>query len=99
MRNLIDITLSALNLTTSQENFFCQIDIIYKPVKRADEIINCYFSKKLSLPFCANFNEGKKLNIFQHSNVFFVHITTLEIFSKIAQDCRVTSIVLMHKIY
>ena len=28
---------------------FRPIDIIYRPLKRPDEIINCYFSEKLNL--------------------------------------------------
>ena len=40
---------------------FCPIDIIYKPVKKADDIINCFFSEKLNIAFRASFNEGSKI--------------------------------------
>ena len=40
---------------------FRPTDIIYKPVKRSDEIINCYFSEKLNQAFCVSFNEGTKI--------------------------------------
>ena len=40
---------------------FCPIDIIYKPIKKSDDKINCYFSEKLNIAFCANFNEGSKI--------------------------------------
>ena len=37
---------------------FRPIDIIYKPVRKPDEIINCYFSEGLNLAFCESFSEG-----------------------------------------
>ena len=40
---------------------FRPIDIIYKLVKRSDEIINCFFSEKLQIAFRASFNEGTKI--------------------------------------
>ena len=39
---------------------FHPIDIIYKPVKRCDEIIDCFFSEKLNLTFRTSFSEGAK---------------------------------------
>ena len=40
---------------------FHSIVIIYKPVKRCDEIINCFFSEKLNLAFRTSFSEGAKI--------------------------------------
>ena len=40
---------------------FRPIYIIYKPVKRPDEIINRYFSEKLKLAFRASFKGGTKI--------------------------------------
>ena len=40
---------------------FRPFDIIYKPVKKTDDIKNCYFSEKLNIAFQASFNEGSKI--------------------------------------
>ena len=40
---------------------FCPVDIIYKPVKNCDEIINCYFSEKMNAAFRASFSVGTKI--------------------------------------
>ena len=37
---------------------FRPVDIIYKPVKKTDELINCSFSENLDLSFCGKFAEG-----------------------------------------
>ena len=37
---------------------FRSIDIIYKPVKKYDDIVNCFFSKKLNLAFRVSYSEG-----------------------------------------
>ena len=50
---------------------FRPIDIIYKPVKRPDQIINCYFSEKLNLAFRASFNEGTKIKHCSASHCYF----------------------------
>ena len=36
------------------------IDIIYKPVKKCDNIVNCLFSKKLNLAFRVSYSEGQR---------------------------------------
>ena len=38
---------------------FTPVDIIYKPVKRENEILNCFFTEKLHLAFRATYNETK----------------------------------------
>ena len=43
---------------------FHQINIICKPVKRCDEIINYYFSEKLNIAFRASFSEGSEIKHF-----------------------------------
>ena len=40
---------------------FRAISIIYKPVKKCDEIINCYLSEKLNTAFRGIYNEGTKI--------------------------------------
>ena len=46
---------------------FRPVDIIYKPVRKPDKIINCYFSERLNLAFHASFSEGPKV---QHCKVW-----------------------------
>ena len=40
---------------------FCPINIIYKPVKKVDDIINCFFGEKLNKAFRVSFNETSKI--------------------------------------
>ena len=40
---------------------FVPIDIVYKPVRKCTEIINCYFSNKLNLTFRSTFSENTKI--------------------------------------
>ena len=40
---------------------FSTIDVIYKPVQKCDEIINCYYSEKLNAAFQGIYNEGTKI--------------------------------------
>ena len=43
------------------------IDIIYKPVKKEDEIIECFFSSQMNLAYRASFNDTNKgLKLKQH---------------------------------
>ena len=50
---------------------FCPIDIIYKPAKNPDDMINCYFSEKLNLAFRASFNEGTKIKYYSACQCYF----------------------------
>ena len=50
---------------------FSLIDMIYKPVKKCDEIINCYFSEKLNAAFQANFNDGTKIKQYSAWQCYF----------------------------
>ena len=43
------------------------IDIIYKPVKREDEIIECFFSSQINLAYRTTFSENQKI---KHSTAF-----------------------------
>ena len=45
------------------------IEIIYKPVKKEDEIIECFFSSKMNLAYRATFSENKELKL-KHSTAF-----------------------------
>ena len=82
---------------------FCPIDIIYKPVKRPDEIINCYFGEKLNLALCASFNGGTKI---KHCSAWQCYFCSnyctrkdMTVISKFVQVDQVMSIILIHKIY
>ena len=46
------------------------IDIIYKPVKKEDEIIECFFSLQMNLAFRATFTEDKNFTKLIHSTAF-----------------------------
>ena len=41
---------------------FRPVDKIYKPVKKSDELINCYFSSRLNFGFCGKYTEGNNVN-------------------------------------
>ena len=45
------------------------IDIIYKPVKKEDETIECFFSSRMNLAYRATFSENKELKL-KHSTAF-----------------------------
>ena len=38
---------------------FQPLDIVYKPVKTIDLIIECYFTDQTNLAYCAHFQQGK----------------------------------------
>ena len=46
------------------------IEIIYKPVKNCNEVINCYFSNKINLAFRSAFSEN---GILRHGTAFQCH--------------------------
>ena len=46
---------------------FIPIEIIYKPVKNCNEVINCYFSNKINLAFRSTFSENW---ILRHGTTF-----------------------------
>ena len=49
---------------------FTPVDIIYKPVKRENEILNCFFTQKLHLAYRTSYNETKKWETLKHSCAF-----------------------------
>ena len=49
---------------------FTPIDIIYKPVKKQDTILNCFFTDKLHLAYKAVYNETTKWEKLKHSCAF-----------------------------
>ena len=46
------------------------IDIIYKPVKKEDEIIECFFSSQMNLAYRASFSVNKESKKLKHSTAF-----------------------------
>ena len=52
---------------------FSPIDIVYKPVKNQNEIINCYFTDKIYLAFRTTYSEGEKM---KHTNAFRCYYCT-----------------------
>ena len=82
-----NFNVTRIEFNKSIRQTFCLIDIIYKPVRKPDEIMNSYFSEKLNLAFCASFSEGTKA---KHGNITIVQIVALEminltVISKIVQ--------------
>ena len=51
---------------------FTPVDIIYKPVKKENTILNCFFTEKLHLAFRATYNETEKnkLKTLRNSSAF-----------------------------
>ena len=49
---------------------FIPIEIIFKPVKKCNEIINCYFSNKINLAFRSTFSEN---GILRHGTAVQCH--------------------------
>ena len=60
-------TLFNWNLQKKLTQKFIPINIIYKPVRKCSEIINCYFSSKLNLVFRSTFSGNSKI---RHSTAF-----------------------------
>ena len=55
---------------------FTPIDIVYKPVKNQNEIIDCYFTDKMHLAYRTTFNETIKTDKLKHTNAFRCHFCT-----------------------
>ena len=51
---------------------FLPIDIIYTPVKKQDEIIDCFFTDKLWLAYRTTYNNDNKMNL-KHTCAFRCH--------------------------
>ena len=49
---------------------FTPVDIIYKPVKKENTILNCFFTEKLYLAYRATYNETKVWKTLRNSNAF-----------------------------
>ena len=80
------------------------IDIIYKPVKKEDEIIECFFTSQINQRTDQLLVKIKKLNIAQPFSVIFVQIIMVEKInlkdiSRIALESLATSIILTYKTY
>ena len=49
---------------------FIAIEIIYKPVKNCNEVLNCYFTNKINIAFRSTFSEN---GILRHGTAFQCH--------------------------
>ena len=52
---------------------FIPIEIVYKPVKNCNEVINCFFSNKINLAFRSTFSEN---GILRHGTAFQCHFSS-----------------------
>ena len=79
-------TLVRLEFDNEVRRDFTPVDIIYKPVKKENEILNCFFTDNLHLVFRASYNETVKWKTLKHSctfqcyfcSKFWVHKSRLE---------------------
>ena len=63
-------TLVRLEFDNEIRRDFTPVDIIYKPVKKENEILNCFFTDKLHLAFRATYNETTKWEKLYNSSAF-----------------------------
>ena len=63
-------TLVRLEFDNEIRRDFTPVDIIYKAVKKENEILNCFFSDKLHLAFRASYNETTTWKNLTHSCAF-----------------------------
>ena len=52
---------------------FLPIDIIYKPIKKEDEIIDCFFTDKIHLAYRTTYNNDQKTDKLRHGYAFRCH--------------------------
>ena len=80
------------------------LDIIYKPVKKEDEIAECFFTKQINLAYRSTFSENQKI---KHSTAFQCYFcsnyyvrkdNSIDI-SKIALKSLATYTILTYKTY
>ena len=67
---------------------FIPIEIIYKPVKNCNKVINCYFSNKINLAFRSTFSEN---GILRHGTAFQCHFCSNYYEWKDKCDCHLDS--------
>ena len=60
---------------------FSPIDILYKPVKKEDEVIDCFFTDKMSLTYRATYSTGNEKKL-KHSCAFRCHFCSKFFLSK-----------------
>ena len=63
-------TLVRLEFDNEIRRDFTPVDLIYKPVKKENEILNCFFTDKLHLAFRASYNETTEWKTLKHSCAF-----------------------------
>ena len=63
-------TIVRLEFDNKVRQNFTPVDIIYKPVKRENEILNCFFTEKLHLAYRTSYNETKIWKTLKHTCAF-----------------------------
>ena len=70
---------------------FLPIDIIYKPVKKEEEIIDCFFSDKMSLAYRTTYNNDQKSTAVKHGCAFRCHYCSKYFCRKASFDRHIES--------
>ena len=71
---------------------FLPIDIVYKPIKKEDEIIDCFFTGKIYLAYRTTYNNDQKTGKIRHGYAFRCHycsyyFTRLDRYQKHLDNC------------
>ena len=71
---------------------FLPIDIVYKPIKKEDEIIDCFFTDKIHLAYRTTYNNDQKTGKIRHGYAFRCHycsyyFTRLDRYQKHLDNC------------
>ena len=61
IEKLNDFNIIRVEFSKTIRQTYQPIDIIYNPMRKLGEIINCYFSERLNLAFHASFSGGTKI--------------------------------------
>ena len=82
-------TLVRLEFDNEIRKDFTPVDIIYKPVKKENEILNCFFTDKVHLAFRASYNETKKWKSLKHSCAFQCYFCSKFWIRKSRLECHI----------
>ena len=89
LKNVTVSNIIRVEFSKSIRQTFRPVDIICGPVRRPYEIINCYFSEKVNLVFCASFSEGTKAKHCTSWQCYFCsnHYTRKDKFDRRFENC------------